>query len=67
MEVRKKRPRGLKKEAQGVQVNPLNPLSVAPCIGAIVGELGDAASAVVDTCRRADIAQGQAALQGLTL
>ena len=31
MEVRKKRPRGFKKEAQGVQVSPLNPLSVAPC------------------------------------
>ena len=30
MEVRKKRPRGFKKEAQGVQVSPLNPLSVAP-------------------------------------
>ena len=26
MEVRKKRPRGLKKGAQGVQVSPLNPL-----------------------------------------
>ena len=32
MEVRKKRPRGFKKEAQGVQVSPLNPLSVAPCL-----------------------------------
>jgi hypothetical protein len=31
MEVRKKRPRGFKKEAQGVEVSPLNPLSVAPC------------------------------------
>jgi hypothetical protein len=31
MEVRKKRLRGFKKEAQGVQVSPLNPLSVAPC------------------------------------
>jgi hypothetical protein len=31
MEVRKKGPRGFKKEAQGVQVSPLNPLSVAPC------------------------------------
>jgi hypothetical protein len=30
MEVRKKRPRGFKKEAQGGQVSPLNPLSVAP-------------------------------------
>jgi hypothetical protein len=30
MEVHKKRPRGFKKEAQGVQVGPLNPLSVAP-------------------------------------
>jgi hypothetical protein len=30
MEVRKKRPRGFKKEAQGVQVSPLSPLSVAP-------------------------------------
>ena len=30
MEVNKKRPRGFKKEAQGVQVSPLNPLSVAP-------------------------------------
>ena len=30
MEVRKKRTRGFKKEAQGVQVSPLNPLSVAP-------------------------------------
>jgi hypothetical protein len=30
MEVRKKRPGGLKKEAQGVQVGPLNPPSVAP-------------------------------------
>jgi hypothetical protein len=30
MEVRKKRPRGFKKEAQGAQVSPLNPLSVAP-------------------------------------
>jgi hypothetical protein len=29
-EVRKKRPRGFKKEARGVQVSPLNPLSVAP-------------------------------------
>jgi hypothetical protein len=28
MEVRKKRPRGFKKEAQGVQVSPLDPLSV---------------------------------------
>ena len=33
MEVRKKRPRGFKKEAQGVQVSPLNPLSVSPCLG----------------------------------
>ena len=33
MEVRKKRPRGFKKEAQGVQVSPLNPLSVAPWPG----------------------------------
>jgi hypothetical protein len=32
MEMRKKRPRGFKKEAQGVQVSPLNPLSVAPCM-----------------------------------
>ena len=31
MKVRKKRPRGFKKEAQGVQVSPLNPLSVSPC------------------------------------
>jgi hypothetical protein len=31
MEVRKKRPGGFKKEAQGVQVSPLNPLSVSPC------------------------------------
>ena len=31
MEVRKKRPRGFKKEAQEVQVSPLNPLFVAPC------------------------------------
>jgi hypothetical protein len=31
MKVRKKRPRGFKKEAQGVQVSPLNPLSVAAC------------------------------------
>jgi hypothetical protein len=30
MELRKKRPRGVKKEARGVQVSPLNPLSVAP-------------------------------------
>jgi hypothetical protein len=30
MKVRKKRPRGFKEEAQGVQVSPLNPLSVAP-------------------------------------
>jgi hypothetical protein len=30
IKVRKKRPRGFKKEAQGVQVSPLNPLSVAP-------------------------------------
>ena len=30
MEVRKKRPRGVQEEAQGVQVSPLNPLSVAP-------------------------------------
>ena len=29
-EVRKKRPTGFKKEARGVQVSPLNPLSVAP-------------------------------------
>jgi hypothetical protein len=28
--VRKKRPRGVQEEAQGVQVSPLNPLSVAP-------------------------------------
>jgi hypothetical protein len=31
MEVHKKRPRGFKKEAQGVQVSPLNPLSIYPC------------------------------------
>jgi hypothetical protein len=31
MEVRKKRPRGVKKEAEGVQVSPLNPLSISPC------------------------------------
>jgi hypothetical protein len=31
MEVRKKRPRGVKKEAQGVQASPLNPRSVSPC------------------------------------
>ena len=31
MEVHKKRPRGFKKDAHGVQVSPLNPLSVAPC------------------------------------
>ena len=30
IEARKKRPRGLKKEAQGVQVSPLSLLSVAP-------------------------------------
>jgi hypothetical protein len=30
MEVRKKRPRGFKKEAQRVEVSPLNPPSVAP-------------------------------------
>ena len=29
MEVRKKRPRRFKKEAQGVQVSPLNPLHVS--------------------------------------
>ena len=28
MEVRKKRPKGFKKEAQGVQVSPLNPLNL---------------------------------------
>ena len=33
MEVRKKRPRGVKKEAQGAQVSPLNPLSVLPASG----------------------------------
>ena len=32
MEVRKKRPRGFKKEAQGFQVSPLNPLYVAPWV-----------------------------------
>ena len=32
MEVRKKRPRGFKEEGQGVQVSPLNPLSVAPWV-----------------------------------
>jgi hypothetical protein len=32
MEVRKKRSRGSKKEAQGVQASPLNPLSVSPCV-----------------------------------
>jgi hypothetical protein len=32
MEVRKKRPRGFKNEAHGVQVSPLNPLYVAPCL-----------------------------------
>ena len=37
MEVRyKKRPRGFKKEAQGVQVSPLNPLSVAPWLRTVV-------------------------------
>jgi hypothetical protein len=30
MEVREKRSRGFKKQAQGVQVSPLNPLSAAP-------------------------------------
>ena len=30
MAARKKRPRGFKNEAQGVQVSPLNPLSVSP-------------------------------------
>jgi hypothetical protein len=30
MEVRKKRPRGFKKEAHGVELSPLNLLSVAP-------------------------------------
>jgi hypothetical protein len=30
MEVRKKRPRAFKKQAQGVQASPLDPLSVAP-------------------------------------
>jgi hypothetical protein len=30
MEVRKKRPRGFKKEAQGVQVSPLNPYLFLP-------------------------------------
>ena len=30
MEVREKRHRGVKKEAQGGQVSPLTPLSVAP-------------------------------------
>jgi hypothetical protein len=29
---RKERPRGFKKEAQGVQVSSLNPLYVAPCV-----------------------------------
>jgi hypothetical protein len=41
MEVRKKRPRGFKKEAQGVQVSPLDPLSIAPR-----GEPGVAMSSV---------------------
>ena len=31
VEVRKKRLRGFKREAQGVRVSPLNPLSVSPC------------------------------------
>jgi hypothetical protein len=30
MEVREKRPRGIKKEAQGVQVSPRTPRSVSP-------------------------------------
>ena len=41
MEVRKKRPRGFKKEAQGVQASPLNPLSVAPCCIHIIGRVGE--------------------------
>jgi hypothetical protein len=32
MEARKKTPRGFKKEAQGGQVSPLNPLYVAPWV-----------------------------------
>ena len=31
MEVRKKRPMGFKTNPQGVQVSPLDPISVAPC------------------------------------
>ena len=41
MEVRKKRPRGFKKEAQGIQASPLNPLSVAPCHARAVEEAID--------------------------
>jgi hypothetical protein len=32
MEVRRKRPRGVQEEAQGVQVSPLNLLAVSPCV-----------------------------------
>jgi hypothetical protein len=37
MEVRKNRPRGFKKEAQGVQVSPLNALCVSPWRTPIMG------------------------------
>jgi hypothetical protein len=32
IEVRKKRPRGFKREAQGVQVSPLSPHALSPCL-----------------------------------
>ena len=46
MEVRKKRSRGFKREAQGVQVSPLNPLCVSPWLSQLV-ELLEPAGAYV--------------------
>ena len=57
MEARKKRPRGFKKEARGVQVSPLNPLSVAPCAGLLLELRGLGHDGVVR--REGDAVRGQ--------
>ena len=54
MEVRKKRPRGFKKEAEGVQVSPLNPPSVAPTFVPLIDAIPAQPSTVVVFARPPD-------------
>jgi hypothetical protein len=64
MEVRKKRPRGFKKEAQGVQVSPLNPLSVAPCCELVEEVVDDVGGEDLDALPVGELARQRVDLRG---